>query len=55
MGDRTAPGAVPVVTIPEYEAMVVGAHPDDDDFGAGATSALWAKQGKKVVWVIMTD
>jgi LmbE family N-acetylglucosaminyl deacetylase len=35
--------------------MVIGAHPDDDDFGAAATSALWAKQGKKIVWVIMTD
>ncbi len=29
--------------------------PDDDDFGAGGTSALWVKQGKKVVWVVMTD
>lgn len=55
MGDRNAPGALQVVTTPEYEAMVIGAHPDDDDFGAGATSALWAKQGKKVVWVVMTD
>jgi len=55
MGDRTAPGAVQVVTEPDYEAMVIGAHPDDDDFGAAATSALWAKQGKKVVWVVMTD
>ncbi len=55
MGDRSAPGALPVVTTPDYEAMVIGAHPDDDDFGAGATSALWAKQGKKVVWVVMTD
>ena len=55
MGDRNAPGALEVVTTPDYEAMVIGAHPDDDDFGAGATSALWAKQGKKVVWVVMTD
>lgn len=55
MGDRTAEGALPVITTPDYEAMVIGAHPDDDDFGAGATSALWAKQGKKVVWVVMTD
>ena len=55
MGDRTAPGAVPVITTPDFEAMVIGAHPDDDDFGAGAVSALWAKQGKKVVWVVMTD
>ncbi len=55
MGDRNAAGAMPVVTTPDYEAMVIGAHPDDDDFGAGATSALWVKQGKKVVWVVMTD
>jgi LmbE family N-acetylglucosaminyl deacetylase len=55
MGDRNAAGALQVVTTPDYEAMVIGAHPDDDDFGAGATSALWVKQGKKVVWVVMTD
>ncbi|MBV8694779.1 MAG: PIG-L family deacetylase [Chloroflexi bacterium] len=55
MADKNAPGAIPVVTTPDYEAMVIGAHPDDDDFGAGATSALWAKQGKKIVWVVMTD
>ena len=55
MAYTTAPGALQVVTTPDYEAMVIGAHPDDDDFGAAGTSALWAKQGKKVVWVVMTD
>ncbi len=55
MGDRNAPGAMQVITTPDYEAMVIGAHPDDDDFGAAATSALWAKQGKKIVFVVMTD
>jgi LmbE family N-acetylglucosaminyl deacetylase len=55
MADRNAPGALQVVKTPDYEAMVIGAHPDDNDFGAGGTSALWAKQGKKIVWVIMTD
>lgn len=55
MADRKAPGAIAVITEPDYEAMVIGAHPDDDDFGAGGTSALWAKQGKKIVWVVMTD
>ncbi len=55
MGDRKAQGAVEVVTEPDFEAMVIGAHPDDDDFGAAGTSALWVKQGKKVVWVVMTD
>ena len=55
MADRKAPGALQVITEPDYEAMVIGAHPDDNDFGAAATSALWAKQGKKIVWVVMTD
>jgi LmbE family N-acetylglucosaminyl deacetylase len=55
MGDRNASGALQVITTPDYEAMVIGAHPDDDDFGAAAVSALWAKQGKKIVWVVMTD
>jgi len=55
MADKNAPGAIQVVTTPDYEAMFIGAHPDDNDFGAGGTSALWAKQGKKVVWVVMTD
>ena len=55
MADRNAPGALDVIKTPDYEAMVIGAHPDDNDFGAGGTSALWVKQGKKLVWVIMTD
>src|SRR5712691_2872563 len=55
MADRNAPGALAVIKTPDYEAMMIGAHPDDNDFGAAGTSALWAKQGKKIVWVIMTD
>src|SRR5438477_6882236 len=55
MADKNAPGALQVVTTPDYEAMFNGAHPDDNDFGAGATSALWARQGKKIAWVVMTD
>src|SRR5947209_9806598 len=55
MADKNAPGALQVVTTPDYEAMFIGAHPDDNDFGAGATSALWASQGKKIAWVVMTD
>jgi LmbE family N-acetylglucosaminyl deacetylase len=42
-------------TTPDYEAMVIGAHPDDADFSSAGTSALWARQGKKIVWVCMTD
>src|SRR5207248_7514007 len=55
MADRKAPGALEVIKTPDFEAMVIGAHPDDDDFATAGTSALWAKQGKKVVWVVMTD
>ena len=55
MADRNAPGAMQVIKTPDFEAMVIGAHPDDNDFAAAGTSALWAKQGKKIVWVIMTD
>src|SRR6266568_464305 len=55
MADRNAQGALAVIKTPDYEAMMIGAHPDDNDFGAAGTTALWAKQGKKIVWVIMTD
>src|SRR5690348_6305181 len=55
MASRTLVRALPAITTPDYEAMVIGAHPDDADVGAGATSALWVRQGKKVVWVVMTD
>ncbi len=55
MAYREAPGALQVETTPDYEAMVIGAHPDDADFATAGTCALWAKQGKKIVWVVMTD
>lgn len=55
MADRNAPGALAVVTEPDFEALVIGAHPDDNDFGAAGLSALWASQGKKVAWAVMTD
>src|SRR5262249_15360395 len=55
MGDRTATGAIQMLTTPDYEAMVIGAHPDDNDIGTGATSTLSEKEGKKLVWVIMTE
>lgn len=55
MADRNAPGALQVVTEPDFEALVIGAHPDDNDFGAAGISALWAKQGKKIAWAVMTN
>ena len=46
-----APGARPVPA----RALVVGAHPDDADFGAGGLVALWASQGCEVTVVCVTD
>ncbi len=35
--------------------LAVGAHPDDIDFGAGATLATWAASGAAVVYCVVTD
>ena len=35
--------------------MVVTAHPDDPEFGAGGTVAKFAREGKEVTYVIVTD
>jgi LmbE family N-acetylglucosaminyl deacetylase len=41
---------------PEVErALVVVAHPDDVDFGAAGTIALWTKSGIEVTYCIVTD
>lgn len=34
--------------------LVVGAHPDDNDFGAGATVAKAASQGAEIIYLIAT-
>jgi len=34
--------------------LVVGAHPDDNDFGAGATAAKAAGQGAEIIYLIAT-
>jgi len=39
--------------IPE-RAMVIFAHPDDAEIGAGATAALWAAQGCEITYVQCT-
>lgn len=40
--------------VPE-RALAVGAHPDDIEFGAGATLAKWAAAGSEVTMLIITD
>ncbi len=39
--------------VPE-RAMVIFAHPDDAEIGAGATAALWASQGCEITYVQCT-
>ena len=36
-------------------ALVIGAHPDDNEFGAGATTAKLAAQGWEVIFIIVTN
>lgn len=36
-------------------ALVVGAHPDDPDFGAGGTAALWSQDGWEFYYLVCTD
>jgi len=35
--------------------MVIGAHPDDCEFGAGGVAFEWASKGTRVIFVIVTD
>jgi LmbE family N-acetylglucosaminyl deacetylase len=35
--------------------MFIFAHPDDIEFSAGGTAALWAKEGSEVIYVMVTD
>lgn len=39
----------------EQRALVIAAHPDDTEFGAGATLAAWADAGWKISIVIVTS
>ena len=35
--------------------LVIGAHPDDPEFGCAATIAKWAKQGRQIDYVLLTS
>lgn len=37
------------------QALVIGAHPDDPEFGAGGTVAAWGEQGWEFHYLIVTD
>lgn len=36
-------------------ALTIGAHPDDAEFGAGATLARWASEGTHITMLVVTD
>ena len=45
----------PDTTTPVERALVVVAHPDDLDFGAGGTLARWTDEGTVVSYCVITD
>ena len=49
----TGPSRAPLPT--PARALAVGAHPDDIEFGAGATLARWAEDGCEVSLLVCTD
>ena len=53
--DAAAPGGRHAGVETPARAVVVGAHPDDADFGAGGLVALWAADGCEVTVVCVTD
>jgi LmbE family N-acetylglucosaminyl deacetylase len=46
--------AGPPLDVPE-RVLTIGAHPDDAEFGAGATLARWASAGADITMLILTD
>lgn len=39
----------------ETDVMVIAAHPDDSEFGAGGTVARWTRECREVVYVVCTS
>ncbi|WP_293915302.1 PIG-L deacetylase family protein [Deinococcus sp.] len=40
---------------PPLSLLVIGAHPDDCEFGAGGLAALWRRSGQRVTFVSLTN
>lgn len=59
--DAPAPNTFDELALPSTplgtprRAMTIGAHPDDAEFGAGATLARWAADGCEVTILVVTD
>jgi LmbE family N-acetylglucosaminyl deacetylase len=43
------------MTEKQKTVMVIAAHPDDPEFGAGGTVAKWVKEGRQVIYVVCTN
>lgn len=55
VGDLPLHGPVTLDMAPPASALAVGAHPDDVEFGCGATLAKWAAGGCRVHHLVLTD
>jgi LmbE family N-acetylglucosaminyl deacetylase len=55
MAEQLSPPETAGPIRPGDRVMVVSTHPDDVDFGAAGTVALWTSAGVEVTYVIVTD
>jgi LmbE family N-acetylglucosaminyl deacetylase len=55
VGDLPTAGIITVDQSPPASALAIGAHPDDIEFGCGATLAKWAAGGCRIHHLILTD
>ncbi|MGD0392980.1 MAG: PIG-L deacetylase family protein [Acidimicrobiales bacterium] len=55
MGDLLISGPVTVDLSVPASALAIGAHPDDIEFGCGATLAKWAAAGCRLHHLVLTD
>lgn len=55
VGDLLNPGQITVDLPIPPTALAIGAHPDDVEFGGGATLARWAAGGCRIHHLVLTD
>ncbi len=55
VGDLLAAGPVTFGDEVPARVLAIGAHPDDVEFGCGATLARWASQGCRLELLVLTD
>jgi LmbE family N-acetylglucosaminyl deacetylase len=55
VGDLLTTGTVSLDQPIPHSALAIGAHPDDIEFGCGATLAKWAAAGCRIHHLVLTD